>query len=334
MQTTQTRKPNDTAMERALNSRFLSSLANVFRTKRNTAENAWDKLLGDDQVRQFSAGGAASLSTMHRYYNRLVHGNPDKHYLEYFRDKYLAHRDQPIIASFGAGNGHLERAFLDFQFNFSRIDGYELNPRLVESANAKMGERGVTNVRYHVADLNSHAFDPCTIDVGVFFHSLHHVNELEHFLDRVQHAIKDDGVLLLVDYIGPNRLQYTDHQLSIANNILLTIPNEYRQSADGKATKTVCVRQSEREVISDDPSEAIRSADIIPELKKRFDVLEFRSLGGTLLNHVLRGIAQNFDESDPDDVALLESLQGLEQWYERTGRVQPDFVFAVFTPKR
>jgi 2-polyprenyl-3-methyl-5-hydroxy-6-metoxy-1,4-benzoquinol methylase len=299
-----------------------------------TAENAWDKLLGDDNVKQFSAGGAASLNTMHQYYNKLVSGDPHQHYLEYFRDQYLSSRKGARIGSFGCGNGHLERTFVSLGFPFSRLDGYELNPRLVESANEKMRDLGVDNVKYQTADLNKHIFPAHAFDIGVFFHSLHHVENLEHCLDQMHQAIKPDGLLLIVDYIGANRLQYSDNQLKIATNILRMLPDHYRRAANGDSIKTIATRQSLRDVIEEDPSEAIRSADIVPELEKRFDMIEYHSLGGSVLNHVFRGIANNFDEKSEKDVVLIRLLQDLEQWHERNGQVTPDFIFSVCAPKQ
>ena len=83
-----------------------------------------------------------------------------------------------------------------------------------------------------------------------------------------------------------------------------------------------------------DPSEAIRSSEIVPQLAMYFDILEYRPYGGALLHMLLSGIAGNFDPNDPKDVALLEMLALLEETLETSGVIQPEFAVIVARPKR
>ena len=48
-------------------------------------------------------------------------------------------------------------------------------------------------------------------------------------------------------------------------------------------------------MIAADPSEAVRSAEIVPLLSQYFDILEVRELGGALPHLGLADIAQNFN---------------------------------------
>lgn len=313
---------------------YFNVLRMAFAKARNTAENAWDHLAEDVDIRRFTAGNAASLGSMHAYYNRLVTGDPNLHFLQYFKDKYIARRPDIRVASFGSGSGHLERSLIaNFGYECAAIDGYELNPKLVEVSNAKAAEIGASHLRYRVADLNAIQVPLASYDVAIFFHSLHHVENLEQCLDCVRVALKPGGVLLIVDYVGPNRLQYSDEQLRYATTLLHLLPARYRLSADGTTTKKAASRQAAHQVIAEDPSEAVRSEDIVPALDQRFERVEFHSLGGSVLNHVFKGIATNFDESSSEDLTLIQLLQDMEEWLERNGQVGPDFVFAVYRPK-
>ncbi|WP_456281585.1 class I SAM-dependent methyltransferase [Cupriavidus sp. JZ107] len=313
---------------------IVSMLRRAFAKARNTAENAWDHLSEDVDIRRFTAGNAASLASMHAYYNRLVTGDPNLHFLQYFKDRYVTGRPDIRMASFGSGSGHLERSLIaNFGYECAAIDGYELNPKLVGVSNTKAAEMGATHLRYQVADLNALQIPAASYDVAIFFHSLHHVENLEHCLDTVRACLKPGGVLLIVDYVGPNRLQYSDDQLRYATTLLHLLPPRYRLSKDGTTTKHAASRQAVHEVIAEDPSEAVRSEDIVPALDQRFERVEFHSLGGSVLNHVFKGIATNFDESASEDLALIHLLQGMEEWLERNGQVGPDFVFAVYRPK-
>ena len=77
-----------------------------------------------------------------------------------------------------------------------------------------------------------------------------------------------------------------------------------------------------------DPTEAIRSADIIPALESQFDLLERVDYGGTLLNLVLEEIAGTFQDT-PEDLAVLEPLFEAERDYLRRGVISSDFAVLV-----
>lgn len=61
-----------------------------------------------------------------------------------------------------------------------------------------------------------------------------------------------------------------------------------------------------------DPSEAIRSAEIVPLIREYFDIVEIKGYGGTILQFLLKDIAQNFDEEDDTDMAFLDLLMQIE----------------------
>lgn len=78
-----------------------------------------------------------------------------------------------------------------------------------------------------------------------------------------------------------------------------------------------------------DPSEAVRSAEIIPLLQRFFEVVEVRPLGGSLLHLLLDDIAGNFDPSLGADAALLEMLFAVEDALIAAGVLGHDFAVVV-----
>jgi SAM-dependent methyltransferase len=55
---------------------------------------------------------------------------------------------------------------------------------------------------------------------------------------------------------------------------------------------------TERSVIAVDPSEAVRSAEIVPVLQRYFEIVEYKPLGGALLQFLLADIAGNFERDE------------------------------------
>ncbi|MBR8059217.1 class I SAM-dependent methyltransferase [Burkholderia dolosa] len=287
--------------------------------------------MDDTQHRRFVENQASSLKAMHAYYNRRVVGHENLHYLHYFLQKYLSGRSNLAIGSFGSGGGHLERTLIDMGFPCASIEGFELNPRLVEASNKKAAEIGAYQVKYFESDLNNPNLPTGRYDLGIFFHSLHHVERIEECLVAVKESLKDDGLLLVVDFVGATQHQWTDQQLAVAQGLLQALPKRYRVVGNEQHVKSKLRRPSVREVVRADPSEAIRSEAILPALRAQFKELELKSLGGTILNHLFGGIAGNFNEEKEEDRRLIRILQDMEQWFEEVGYLSPDFIFAVYS---
>ncbi|MCB0045455.1 MAG: class I SAM-dependent methyltransferase [Caldilineaceae bacterium] len=97
--------------------------------------------------------------------------------------------------------------------------------------------------------------------------------------------------------------------------------------------KSCAFLPTERSVISVDPSEAVHSAEIVPVLKDYFEIVEYKSLGGTILQFLLADIAGNFEQNEASE-SLLQMLYTIEDTLIETGYLDSDFAYIVATPKR
>ena len=70
-------------------------------------------------------------------------------------------------------------------------------------------------------------------------------------------------------------------------------------------------------------------AEIIPLAKEYFDVLDERSLGGTIHYELLRGIIHNFDVNNEQDTALLEMILLLERMLLENNVIDADFKYFI-----
>ena len=87
------------------------------------------------------------------------------------------------------------------------------------------------------------------------------------------------------------------------------------------------------EVARADPSEAIRSQDIIPVVSRYFEIVALNKCGGTLLQFLLSEIAGNFHEDDPSSMKVLEMLFTIEDALIESGTLDSDFVVVAARPK-
>jgi SAM-dependent methyltransferase len=158
--------------------------------------------------------------------------------------------------------------------------------------------------------------------------AVHHIQNLEHFFGQIQRALKPGALFVMSEFVGPTQFQWTDLQMRLADDLLRTIPREYRRSLQSGHIKVRTSRQTVEQMNAIDPTEAVRSADIIPVMWQYFDVVEQVDFGGTLLNLVLEEIAGNFLDS-PQDIRLLERLFAAERRLLRSSAIPSDFTVLV-----
>ena len=235
----------------------------------------------------------------------------------------------PIVRalSLGCGFGALERD-LRRRGWIEAIDAYDLAEGAIQEARRLACEAGISGIRYHVADLDTMEIERASVD-AVFAHSsVHHVQELERLYEVVHAALKPGGIFHLHEFVGPTRFQWTDMQLELVNGFLDSLPARLRRLPSG-APKGRMTRPTIEEMIAADPSEAIRSSEVISALEPCFDIVEERRTGGALLHLALGDIAQNFNPDSTQDRQVLEHLFALEDRMMAEGTIGSDF--AVIT---
>lgn len=118
-------------------------------------------------------------------------------------------------------------------------------------------------------------------------------------------------------------------------DLLPTIMRKLRQArsrrAGSRPVKTSLDLPTARSVEAVDPSEAVRSAEIVPLLQRDFHVIELKPLGGSILQFLLAGIAGNLDNEAGE--RLLQLFFAIEDTLMETGQLQSDFAYIVARPR-
>lgn len=87
-------------------------------------------------------------------------------------------------------------------------------------------------------------------------------------------------------------------------------------------------------LLRNDPTECVRSSDIIPVVKSIFSDVSIRVFGGGILQHILdENFFDNYDGSNPSHYKTLEMLCHLEKHFMAIGELGPEnsFIFATKT---
>lgn len=83
-------------------------------------------------------------------------------------------------------------------------------------------------------------------------------------------------------------------------------------------------------MVAIDPSEAVRSSEILPLLPAHLEVVAQRPYGGSLQQVLLAEVAQNFEP--PDANPWLQALMDVEEELDRLGRLEHRFCCVIARP--
>lgn len=281
--------------------------------------------------------GFWSIPGWQNHQNILASGNPKTSWLQVFhKELHLKGIKPGCVLSLGCGSGYLEREMLKQKMCVS-IEGCDLSQGLLEIAK-KEAEAINANILYYTADLNKPSFDKERYDLIVGSGIFHHIEHLENLFENLNQALKPEGRLIIYDYVGPNRFQWTKDQILRCNFWLRQLPERFKKKqgypqhyyfakkafdcipfaysnqvekiiqrlmpeklfAQFVRLKTAQIQMDElipphpSQFLVTDPSEAIRSSEIIPTLSTYFKIEKNIPQGGTLAQPLFSRSVANF----------------------------------------
>jgi ubiquinone/menaquinone biosynthesis C-methylase UbiE len=204
---------------------------------------------------------------------------------------------------------------------------------LLDEQQKKTHSENITNVIYRQADFNTLVLNENEFDFINAWGTIHHIKELEHFFHQIRKALKKDGIMVIREYVGPDYLQFSDEQLRMVNSLLALMPEELRMYPNNAGFKQVENRINKKKLMRLDPTESVRSSDIIRVMNDFMKIIEFRETGGTILHPLTNGIAGNFEKS-PVGESVLQALIEIEKALIHSRMLPSDYVFIVARPAK
>ena len=262
------------------------------------------------------------------YWNKIITGNPTQEYADYVVEKYFKNETNLQLLSLGCGAGSHEIKFARHS-NFSEIRGIDLAPKLIDEANKNAQQSNFKNLKYEVSNMYDSHFEDNFFDAILFHSSLHHFKNLEKLLGEIiKKTLKKDGLLIIHEYVGPSRIQWTKEQLTEVNLLLSIIPDKYKKRFKSNSLKTKAYRPGNLRMIISDPSEAVESSEILHTIHKHFKIEEEKYLGGNLVMPLFKDIAHNFLDNSDETKKILHQVFEKEKSFIQTH--SSDFVFGVY----
>ena len=270
-----------------------------------------------------------------RYINSRTTGDPTLTWLPYVTQKFIP---LPLnhALSLGCGKGSLEREVLS-NGTVETFDAIDISSVSIDYARNAAQRLGLgSKVNYIVANLNELRLVPQKYDAVFASGTMHHVEALEALCAQICLSLRDGGYFICDEFIGPTRFQLPADRLQLINELLAILPARFRWIfRNGKVTtdiKTAYQNLPLAHFDKNDPSEAVRSADIMSVIRQHFHIIEYRPYGGGILHFLLENIVGNFQNDRDEDIAWLDILTYIEQVLEKRAFIDSDFALIVATP--
>ena len=174
-------------------------------------------------------------------------------------------------------------------------------------------------IHYFIADFNRPALPRRRYDAVFFHQSLHHVSKLEKLLADVSRSLKPGGLLYLDEYIGPSRFDWNDDLIAVHRKMFSSMVPREAWRAESLSLP----------IQAYDPSEAIRSSEIMPKVECGFDVVAIRPFGGSLL-----AVLYSWIDWAVAPAGLVQQLIDCERSLLESGALPHYHALVVATPKR
>lgn len=222
------------------------------------------------------------------------------------------------LLSICCGFGEVERTLS--RLGVARnIVGIDIAPGAIEKAKERALKEGLFNIEYRVSDMNQEDLPADEYDIIWANGALHHVKELETVIPMLYSALKDGGFLISNEYVGPRYQQVNKKQQDYINQARQLLPPELKKSDEPWLPYSV------EYFLKTDPSECVRSDQIIATLKNCFEKVEVKNFGGSILFYALdEAFYENFNPQNSSHVKVLECLFAMEGLLIASGEIQSD----------
>lgn len=260
-------------------------------------------------------------------WNEMISSDAQVNFKQHLVEKHLKNKAGLSLISFGSGDCSHELELAQYDC-FSNVTCVDIASNRLETARANVNDSHKAQLHFINESIYELQLDT-TYDLVFFNASLHHFKDIHHLIEQfILPLLNKDGLLVINEYVGADRLQFPNHQIKAINQALQFIPRKYRKRYQRNAVKNHFYGSGLWRMIVADPSECVDSSSILPAIHKNFKTLEEKSYGGNILMNTLKDISYHFEEINPETQKILNDLFAFEDDYLK--HHQSDFIYGVY----
>ena len=265
-------------------------------------------------------------------WNIKVTGDKNLDFIDFTVKTYLTNKQNLKLLSLGSGNCTSELKFASYN-NFEEIICTDISEILLTKAEETARKRRLKNIKFIVHNTNTFSFPKNKFDIVYFRASLHHFKNIDKLVSElIKDTLKDNGLLIIDEYVRPNRLQFPKNQIKTINQAIKLIPKKYRKRFKLNLYKNKVSGSGVIRMKIADPSECIESDIILPTIHKNYKTVYEANYGGNILMTALKDIAHHFVELNEEKTQTLNKLFDFEDKYLTNNA--SDFVFGIYQSKK
>lgn len=268
------------------------------------------------------------IPSVRERWNYLITGQKQFDYKQFFIQNLLNNQSNLRLISIGSGSCKNEIEFAKHRA-LEEVVCIDLAKDTLQKAEEVAKQSNLKNIQFICADVNKIKLQNNSFDIVFFNASLHHFNHIDEFIETVvKQCLKPNGMLVINEFVGATRLQYSKNQLKKINEALKLIPNQYKTRYKSNILKQTFSGSGLFRMILADPSECIDSARILPTIHSHFETILEQPYGGNILMNVLKDISHHFVELNDEKQEILQTLFDFEDEYLTQN--SSDFVFGIY----
>ena len=211
------------------------------------------------------------------------------------------------------------------------FDLYELSEaRLTKAKEMAAKFNVIDSFSFNCSDAFNKKINSESYDLVYWDNSLHHMLDVEKAVAWSYRVLKHGGGILVNDFIGASRFQWSNEELEYAARIReCFVGSKYlKDPAISDQYRNIQVkRPSKIGMWREDPSEAADSDRIEESMKKHFPSLSIYPLGGVGYHLAVNDILANFDDSK--DQHLIKLLMMIDELVSELGHNHYAAMFAT-----
>ncbi len=233
----------------------------------------------------------------------------------------LSGRQNICAATLACGEMKGEYKFLK-SLGVQQIDAYDISEGQREKFYQNIYDHSI-EVNYKIEDVNDVTLPQRKYDVVYVQQAYHHLENVYGVAEQIRRSLKEDGIFVLIDYIGPPFLQRTEKQKEYASKIWSILPSRLRTNHKGIVLDKIHIPPKS----SLSPYEAINSDKMMSAFEENFICIKDLKYGGILFP-IFNGFSQNYINSE-EDMLFIKSMWETDQFLIQTNTVEPNFIRAI-----
>ena len=319
----------------------ISFLKTMFGEKKMDKNHIHKILLNPDELKlindwtHYSVKYWNDLPAVMKYINKCATDNPSCRWIEDIMIRFSEYVPFENVLVIGCGNGWLERHL--YQIGVGKhFDAFDISEEYIKEAekqkklffnglNEQQKEKRTDlngQINYFVLDINKlENLKAGKYDAVFNYAVLHHVEDLESVTRKIRQLMKVNGLIFNVEYIGPNKNQYSEQHIATMEQVLKKIPEKFR---------TPHTLKPHIQNFRVDPSEALHSSMIKHTIENFFDVIFQRNLNGGVAYPLLWNFINKFENiHDQKSADCLDFLLKEDELQSKSGQVPILFWYGV-----